>query len=221
MLDASASMDPDGDSITFLWTQTGGPSVTLSDTSSAAPTFTAPGAPEGGVSLNFEVTVSDGNLEASDAVTVTVYGANTAPTADAGSDQSVVSGTSVALDASGSSDAETDTGNLGVTWTQTNGPEVTLSDRFALQPTFDAPVVEGEDAVLTFEVAIEDAGGEVATDQVSVTVTAVETEEEEGGSSSGGGGCTLGQPGAPDPTLPAIAIVALLWILRRKGKESI
>lgn len=98
---------------------------------------------------------------------------------------------------------------------------MTLSDRFALQPTFDAPVVEGEDAVLTFEVAIEDAGGEVATDQVSVTVTAVETEEEEGGSSSGGGGCTLGQPGAPDPTLPAIAIVALLWILRRKGKESI
>ena len=221
MLNASASMDPDGDPITYLWTQTEGPSVTLSDTSAAAPTFIAPDAPVGGVSLTFVVTVNDGDLEASDDVVVTIFGANTPPTANAGEDQSVVSGASVTLDASGSSDVETDTGNLEVAWTQTGGPDVTLSDRFALRPTFEAPVVEGENVVLTFSVAIEDAGGEVAEDSVSVTVTAVESDDDEGSSSSGGsGGCSLGQPGSPDPTLPAIALVALLWILRRKGRES-
>ena len=221
MLNASASMDPDGDPITFLWTQTEGPSVTLSDTSAAAPTFIAPDAPVGGVSLTFVVTVNDGDLEASDDVVVTIFGANTPPTANAGEDQSVVSGASVTLDASGSSDVETDTGNLEVAWTQTGGPDVTLSDRFALRPTFEAPVVEGENVVLTFSVAIEDAGGEIAEDSVSVTVTAVESDDDEGSSSSGGsGGCSLGQPGSPDPTLPAIALVALLWILRRKGRES-
>jgi hypothetical protein len=42
-LDGSASSDPDGDQLTYAWTQTSGPTVTLSSATAAKPTFTAPG----------------------------------------------------------------------------------------------------------------------------------------------------------------------------------
>ena len=42
-LDGSATSDPDGDTFTYAWTQTGaGPQVTLQNTNTARPTFTAP-----------------------------------------------------------------------------------------------------------------------------------------------------------------------------------
>ncbi len=37
-----ASSDPDSDTLTYAWTQTAGTSATLSDASSATPSFTAP-----------------------------------------------------------------------------------------------------------------------------------------------------------------------------------
>ena len=43
-LSGTASTDPDGDSLTFAWSQTGGTAVTLSNANTASPTFTAPGA---------------------------------------------------------------------------------------------------------------------------------------------------------------------------------
>ncbi|MDQ2054594.1 malectin domain-containing carbohydrate-binding protein [Halobellus sp. H-GB7] len=70
-LDGSESSDPDGDSMSYSWTQTAGPSVTLSDADTATPTFTAPdiGADE---TLTFEVEVSDGEATDTDTVDVTV-----------------------------------------------------------------------------------------------------------------------------------------------------
>ena len=41
-LDGSASTDPDGDTLTYAWTQTAGTAATLSSASSKNPTFTAP-----------------------------------------------------------------------------------------------------------------------------------------------------------------------------------
>ena len=41
-LDGRSSTDPDGDPLYYAWTQTGGPSVTLSDSTSVRPTFSAP-----------------------------------------------------------------------------------------------------------------------------------------------------------------------------------
>ena len=56
-LDGSASFDPDGNEpLTYLWVQTGGPTVTLSDATVAMPTFTAPSSP---TVLTFSLTATD------------------------------------------------------------------------------------------------------------------------------------------------------------------
>jgi hypothetical protein len=54
-LDGSASYDPDGDPITFQWTQTAGPQVTLTGATTPKPTFTA----ATGQTYNFLLTVKD------------------------------------------------------------------------------------------------------------------------------------------------------------------
>ena len=70
-LDASGSSDPDGDALNYQWTQTGGPSVTLSDATAEQPTFTAPDV-DAETTLTFEVNVSDGQTSDTDTVSVTV-----------------------------------------------------------------------------------------------------------------------------------------------------
>lgn len=68
-LDGSGSSDPNGDALTYSWTQTSGAAVTLSDNTVASPTFTAPGSSG---TLVFSLTVSDGSLTSTDEVTITV-----------------------------------------------------------------------------------------------------------------------------------------------------
>jgi hypothetical protein len=113
-----------------------------------------------GASSTFDATWTDISVE------YVTPPANAAPTADAGSDQTVDEGATVTLDASGSSDPDGD--QLGYTWTQTDGPDVSLSANDAVSPTFTAPDVDG-DTTLTFEVTVSD-GTDAATDTVNVTV---------------------------------------------------
>ena len=54
-LDGSASYDPDGDAITYLWSQIAGPAVTLSSPATAKTTFTA----AAGQTYSFRLTVKD------------------------------------------------------------------------------------------------------------------------------------------------------------------
>ena len=100
-------------------------------------------------------------------------GDNSPPTADAGSDQTVDEGDSVTLDASGSSDPDGDT--LTYDWTQMSGPDVTLNDATAAQPTFTAPGVDG-DQTATFQVEVND-GIATDTDQVTVTIQDTDTSD--------------------------------------------
>jgi hypothetical protein len=74
-LDGTGSHDPDsGDGIaSYLWKQTGGISVTLSDTTEAEPTFVTPPVDITGTTLTFQLTVTDnGGLESSDEVSITI-----------------------------------------------------------------------------------------------------------------------------------------------------
>ena len=162
-LDGSESSDPDGDSLTYLWDQLSGPTVTLSDSAVVRPTFTVPGVPRD-TALAFRLTVSDGLLSDADTVTVTV---NNGPTADAGDGQRVTGGTRVTLNGSSSSDPG---GSIrGYAWLQLSGPSVTLSDSAAVRPTFTAPDVT-RDTALTFRLTVTDNDGATDTDRVTVTV---------------------------------------------------
>jgi hypothetical protein len=69
-LDGSASFDPAGGTLTYSWTQTAGPSVTLSSLTAQKPTFTAPAT---AATLTFSLVVQDATGSSSPAqVTVTV-----------------------------------------------------------------------------------------------------------------------------------------------------
>jgi len=80
-LDGAASSDPDDDPLTFSWTQTSGPSVTLTGASTATPSFTTP-AVMATTALVFQLTVNDGQASASASVRITVVQANRPPVLD-------------------------------------------------------------------------------------------------------------------------------------------
>ena len=73
-LSGNASTDPENTIASYQWRQISGISVSLSGAASANVSFVAPQVSSGGVSLIFELTVTDeGGLTSSDRVTVSVY----------------------------------------------------------------------------------------------------------------------------------------------------
>ena len=69
------------------------------------------------------------------------------------------------LDGSGSTDPG---GNPSYQWTQTAGPNVTLSSSTAIKPTFTAPSTAG---TLTFQLIVTDGSQSSQPDTVSITVS--------------------------------------------------
>lgn len=74
------------------------------------------------------------------------------PLADAGESQTVTSGSSVNLDGTGSRNHVD--GPLSFGWSQLSGPEVDLSDYNGATPSFTAPPATEHDAVLVFELSV-------------------------------------------------------------------
>jgi len=76
-LNGSGSTDPDGDTLTYHWTQVSGPSATLINPNSANPTFVAPNV-NGTQNLVFQLIVNDGTLDSPpDTVTIAVRAVGT------------------------------------------------------------------------------------------------------------------------------------------------
>ena len=93
--------------------------------------------------------------------------ANRLPRADVGDDLSVVGGSSVTLDGSGSSDPD---GSIaGYQWAQTSGTHVSLTNADRASASFVAPQVDMT-VTLTFRITVTDDDGAAASHDVSVTI---------------------------------------------------
>jgi hypothetical protein len=90
LLDGSKSNDPEGQKLSYMWTQVSGEPVVLSSVSSVNPSFTSPTVANNEVKvLVFELKVFDDNgRDAVDTVSITVDPTNAPPTATASAKQS-------------------------------------------------------------------------------------------------------------------------------------
>jgi outer membrane protein assembly factor BamB len=164
-LTAQAS-DPDDDVLSYTWEQTLGSSISYTETDNTI-TFTAPTVASS-TNFEFQVTVSDGSLEASDSVVVTVTEPNNAPVVDAGPNQTVNEQTTVSLQAT-ATDADGDT--LSISWQRLSGPAVSITNATSVDASFRAPALR-ETAQIVLEVSASD-GLVTVTDQVTITVNPV------------------------------------------------
>ena len=112
--------------------------------------------------------VSAADATVSEAVTITITGANDAPTAEAGDDRLVPQRAMETLDGTDSFDPDTDD-TLTYEWVQSGGSStVTLADMDSSVSTFTTPDVTAN-TTLTFTLAVTDSGG--VTDAATVTIT--------------------------------------------------
>jgi hypothetical protein len=186
-LDGSNSFDPDDGIASYQWIQIAGPSVSLSNPEAVQPTFSAPTVGTDGVSLTFELTVTDyDSLQSTDTAIVNVIWLNDPPAANAGVDQTVLEKSTVTLDGSNSSDP--DDGIASYEWKQVAGQSVFLSDPTDDQPIFEAPSFDDSgDKPLIFELLVTDEGGLQSSDSTNVSVSNFEKDNP----GASGGGCFI------------------------------
>jgi gliding motility-associated-like protein len=157
--------DADGTIITYAWRQVSGPTV-ASLFGLNLPTLTVSNLFEGTYTFAITVTDDDGST-AEDQVKVIVNSANLAPSADAGSTQTITLPTNTAnFNGSGT---DTDGSISSYVWTQLNGPETaTLSN----PNTPNLTVGIGVNGTYTFRLTVTDNEGATAYDDVQLVVNA-------------------------------------------------
>jgi hypothetical protein len=163
-VNGSGSTDSDGEITTYAWTKISGPSTfTITSPSSVSTTIT--GLFEG--TYVFRLTVTDDDLATdTDDITITVNPANVAPTAAAGSDQSITLPTdNVTVNGSSSSDPD---GTISTyAWSYVSGPVVyTITSPSAASTTITGLIA----GVYVFRLTVTDDDGATGTDDVQITV---------------------------------------------------
>lgn len=179
--------------LAFAWAQTAGPGVVIENADRPTASFVAPSLADD-TRFEFLVTIrndrgdrgrfavevivpadpdfdpnSDQNRRPNRNANSSAGGGARGPVALAGEDTGVTENTVVTLNGSQS------TGNsLQYRWSQSDGPEVELSDAGTARPTFTAPAFDpaGTNA-LEFELSVRDAQERIDTDRVSIRVRAV------------------------------------------------
>ena len=169
-LDGSSSSDVEDSSLSYLWQQvdSSGYSISLSDASSASPTFTTP-IVAADTNLVFQLTVTDSLGKSSDANSTISVIYNSPPTAGASAVESAYESVSVALDGSASSDS--DGSIVAYSWQQVDdsGYAVTLANPASAQASFTAPEV-ATDTNLTFQLTASDNLGKSHDANVTITI---------------------------------------------------
>jgi PKD repeat protein len=172
-LDATDSLDIDDSIVSYSWKQTNGQTVTLLNAASDQATFTAPNVESDGVSLTFELTVTDtGTLSDTDSCIVNItqiIQQNQTPTAVVAPDYTeTTGGTLVTMDGSGSTDPDGEP--LSYVWSQEEGEPVSLSDPTSAVTTFTAPKSEPFGKNIKLKLTVKDHGGLQSSADASVYV---------------------------------------------------
>ena len=176
-LTAVGSSDRDGNTLTYQWTQIEGPKVTLSSSTAASPTFTAPSS---ATTLQFVVVVSDGTTSHADTVTINVGAANSMPTitSNGGGASTTVSVTEntttvttvTATDANaGQTLSYSIVGGADAAKFTINSSTGSLS--FATTPNYESPSDSGGNNIYDVTVQVSDGVGGTDTQAIAVTVT--------------------------------------------------
>ena len=166
-LDGSASSDPDGDTLTYTWTQTAGDTVTLENASQAHARFTTDQV-TASKTLTFQLEVSDGNASHTDTMTVTLTPPppNRAPVVTLAATKRVTEGDSVSISAT-ATDADGDT----LTWSWAVGTLTGVTGTSSHTISFTAPEVTADtDYTLTLTVTDDDATPLSTSASIVVTV---------------------------------------------------
>jgi PKD repeat protein len=169
-LDGSLSLDIDDGVASYLWTQVGVPTVSISNPASSQPTFTTPNVGPEGASLTFNLTVTDaGGLQNTDSCIVNISWQNEPPTAVVSPDyMETTEGTLVTLDGSASRDS--DDGVASYLWSQIEGDPVSLSDPTSAVTTFTAPKTKPLGKNIILKLTVKDHGGLKGTVDSSIYV---------------------------------------------------
>lgn len=163
-LDGTSSTDPNRNILTFSWamvSRPAGSAAVLSSASSVKPTFVADQAGSYVASLR----VNDGfESSAETYTTVVVSDVNAAPVAVVSANQNVLTGATVTLDGTGSSDANRDP--LTYTWvlsTRPAGSAATLSSVNSPKPSFVADVTG------LYVASLKVSDGRLSSDNMAIT----------------------------------------------------
>ncbi|MHC1744521.1 MAG: PKD domain-containing protein [Syntrophobacteraceae bacterium] len=169
-LDGTRSSDADNGIASYNWVRLSGPSVALSKSTTASPTFTAPDVSADGTALTFGLTVTDrAGLTATDTCIVNVSSTNQPPSANPGPSTTVAEQVMVELDGSESTDP--DDGIVSYQWAKISGPRITLANASSAIASFIAPDVGPAGTSFTFQLTVRDKGGLRSSAQKIVNVT--------------------------------------------------
>ncbi len=169
-LDGSGSISINGGALVYKWSFISKPAnsgAAISDVTSVRPSFVADLA---GVYVAGLV-VNDGKVESdADVVTITATTDNSAPVANAGSDQNVKTTSTVVLDGSASSDVDLDP--LSYHWNIKDKPtnsNASFFDKTVVAPSFVADL----NGTYVAELVVNDGSVDSAADTVNVTAATV------------------------------------------------
>jgi subtilase family serine protease len=165
-LDATGTLDPDGDPITYRWRQTNVPPVTLLNANTPVATFTTSRT----TSFSFTLETTDGRGGHAASNTVVQIVLNFSPTASAGPSRvlTVTDGRAVTVTLDGRGSSDPDATPLEYTWAQVLGPVVILLNPHGTQPSFTTAVAGS----YRFRLQVNDGRGGVDTDEVTITLLA-------------------------------------------------
>ena len=169
LLDGSSSSDGDGDSIVFNWSLVSVPSgstATLNSSTTPTPSIT----PDVDGTYTISLVVNDGTADSvSDRVILVATSVpNTVPVANAGIDKDVITGDSVLLDGSGSTDGDGD--SISFSWALVSAPSgsaATLNSSATSAP-FITPDVDG---TYTISLVVNDGTADSISDSVRIVAT--------------------------------------------------